>query len=247
VRCRRSLMVVITRRRLLAGVLGLVLAAALIWSPDALAVAGHGLRLVASEAQLQPIRRGPATAQRMSLMVNVDWGDEFIPGMLETFARYGVLATWFPTGRWATRAPELTREIAAAGHELGNHGGWHGMASQMGTTEVRRLISEGEVAIHRASGQRPRIFAPPAGDVNERAVAVANELGYKTVLWTIDTIDWQRPAPSVIIERVVSRAQPGALVLMHPTKPTAEALPAILEQLLSLGYELVTVSQLLGE
>jgi len=49
------------------------------------------------------------------------------------------------------------------------------------------------------------------------------ELGYKTVLWTIDTVDWQRPAPTVIIDRVLSKLSNGALVLMHPTQPTLEA------------------------
>lgn len=194
-----------------------------------------------------PYYRGPSNKAQISLMINIDWGDEFIPGMLETLARFGVSATWFPTGRWASRTPDLLRRIAAAGHEIGNHGGWHGMASKMSAAEVERLIREGDEAVFQVTAQRTRLFAPPSGDMNEQTVAVAARMGYKTILWTIDTIDWQRPAASVIVNRVVSKAQNGALVLMHPTKPTAEALPTIIQRLHELGFELVTVSKMLGE
>ncbi len=131
---------------------------------------------------------------------------------------------------------------------MGNHGGWHGMASQMSRGEVARLIQEGgEDAILMATGQKPQIFAPPAGDFNKQTIAVAAELGYKTVLWTVDTVDWQRPAPTVIIDRVIGKINNGSLVLMHPTKPTLEALPVILDHLSNRGFVCVTVSELLAD
>ena len=106
---------------------------------------------------------------------------------------------------------------------------------------MRQFITDGENVLIEVTGQKPALFAPPGGDHNRQAVAVAAELGYKTVLWTIDTVDWQRPAPTTIIDRVVGRASNGALVLMHPTQPTLEALPIILDQLIQKGYRLVTV------
>lgn len=195
----------------------------------------------------QPYYRGPTSEPRVALMINVDWGDEFILDMLEVLEEYDASTTWFPTGRWAERTPELARKIAQAGHEIGNHGGWHGMASQMSRSEVTRLIQEGEDKILQASGQKPLIFAPPAGDFKKETVAVAAELGYKTVLWTIDTVDWQRPAPTVIVDRVIGKISNGALVLMHPTKPTLQALPVILDHLRSKGFRCVTVSELLAD
>jgi peptidoglycan/xylan/chitin deacetylase (PgdA/CDA1 family) len=64
------------------------------------------------------------------------------------------------------RSPGLARLIAEAGHELGNHGGWHGMASKMSRDDVRKLILDGEQAIAQVTGRRPALFAPPAGDHN---------------------------------------------------------------------------------
>lgn len=195
----------------------------------------------------QPYYQGPTTEPRVALMVNVDWGDEFIPGMLEVFAENDVAATFFPTGRWAEHSPEMAKAIAQAGHEIGNHGGWHGLASQLSRTEAARLIQEGEDLILKATGQRPQLFAPPAGDFNKETVAIAAELGYKTVLWTVDTVDWQKPAPTTIIDRVIGKITNGALVLMHPTEPTLEALPIILDHLANKGFQCVTVGELLSD
>lgn len=200
-----------------------------------------------TQANFTPYYKGTSGKPQVSLMVNVDWGNEYIPSMLATFARYNIATTWFPTGNWAEKFPELAMEIAAAGHELGNHGGWHGMASQMSADQVRDLILSGEEKIVNATGQKPMVFAPPAGDMNKQTVAVAAELGYKTILWTIDTVDWQRPAPTVIVDRVIGRIENDALILMHPTEPTAQALPLIIEQLIDKGYEVVTVSELLWD
>lgn len=200
-----------------------------------------------TQAHFDPYYQGVIDEPMVSLMVNVDWGNEYIPSMLDTFKRYGVLTTWFPTGSWVERFPDLAIMIAEAGHELGNHGGWHGMASQMSAEQVRDLILTGEEKIVQYTGQKPMLFAPPSGDMNKQTVAVAAELGYKTVMWTLDTVDWQRPSPTVIIDRVVTRIKNSALVLMHPTEPTAQALPLIIEQLQEKGYDIVPVSQLLYE
>ncbi|HPT83178.1 MAG TPA: polysaccharide deacetylase family protein [Limnochordia bacterium] len=200
-----------------------------------------------TKAHFQPYYRGPNSEPRVSLMFNVDWGDEYIPGLLEVLDQADVTVTWFLTGRWAKRAPELAKAISDAGHEIGNHGGWHGLPSAMSREETVRLIQEGEDLILEATGQRPQVFAPPAGDYTQETVAVAAELGYKTVLWTIDTVDWQRPAPTKIIDRVLSGLVNGALILMHPTGPTLEALPVVLDHLAARGFQCVTVSELLAD
>ncbi|MGE5508088.1 MAG: hypothetical protein ACM3RP_06375, partial [Chitinophagales bacterium] len=86
---------------------------------------------------------------------------------------------------------------------------------------------------------------PPAGAFSPEVVRTAAAEGYWTILWSADSIDWQRPAPSVIIERVLRKISPGGLVLLHPTEPTVQALPGLISALRNLGYELVTVPELL--
>ena len=64
-------------------------------------------------------------------------------------------------------------------------------------------------------------------------------------MWTANSGDWALPPPNVVTERVLARAQPGAIILLHNgTLNTVRALPGILSELKRRGYNLVTVSQL---
>ncbi len=71
-----------------------------------------------------------------------------------------------------------------------------------------------------------------------------NTLGYEYILWSIDTIDWEKPAPQVIVERVMKRVHNDAIILMHPTEPTVIALPEILAGLNEQGYKMLTIEEL---
>ena len=89
------------------------------------------------------------------------------------------------------------------------------------------------------------LYAPPYGEYNDIVLLAANELGYKTIMWSIDTIDWQNPPPELIISRVMKKISNGAIILIHPTKSTAEALPELIRQLKNQGYTISTVSDIL--
>jgi len=195
--------------------------------------------------QNKAIYNGPEDKQAMALTINVAWGEEFLPSMLDTLDKYNVKATFFFVGRWVEKFPEKIKEIHERGHELGNHGFRHLHPKQLDKERLIKLIKDNEKLINKTTGYQTDLFAPPYGEVDDRVAQVAAEIGYKTIMWSADTIDWQRPAPEVIIKRVIDKASNGGIVLMHPTKPTAEALPQIIEKLQSKGYKLVTVSELL--
>jgi len=76
-------------------------------------------------------------------------------------------------------------------------------------------------------------------------LTAAAELGYTTILWSIDTIDWKRPPAETIITRVLGKLHNGAIILMHPTEPTAQALPELLFRIGERGYAVKPVSAIL--
>ena len=76
-------------------------------------------------------------------------------------------------------------------------------------------------------------------------MSAAEELGYKTIMWTVDTIDWKRPPSDIIINRVMKKVNNGTIILIHPTEPTAKALPELITQLKNKGYTVTTVSDIL--
>jgi probable sporulation protein (polysaccharide deacetylase family) len=193
-----------------------------------------------------PIYRGNPQKKQMALMINVAWGTEYIADMLDILEKNGVKATFFLDGSWTAQNGEVARQIHARGHEIGNHAYSHPDMAKMGESSQRREITRTNEAIQQAIGVRPALFAPPSGSYNETTVRLAHGERMRTILWTIDTIDWKKPPAETIRSRVVTKAESGGLVLMHPTEPTVAALRAIVPELLKKGFDLVTVSELIS-
>ena len=200
-----------------------------------------------SRAETNPGYRGGPHKPLMSLSVNVDWGQEVLPDMLDTLAEYGVRVTFFVTGHWARQYPELVRRMASEGHEVANHGMRHDHPTQLSDWDLTMLILENHNLLKTIVDEPTPLFAPPYGEVDRRVVAAADALGYRTIMWTIDTIDWQEPSVETTIARVMNKAQNGGIVLMHPKINTVKALPAIIEGLRQKGFELLPVGELLDE
>ena len=203
-------------------------------------------RTVMADLVAAPIYRGNPGKREMSLMFNVAWGTEFVMRIVSILREHHVTGTFFLDGSWTKANPGVARAIVAAGMEVGSHAYNHPMMSRLSRSQMIFQMERTNSAITAATGKNVTLFAPPAGDFNPLVVRVAAGMNMKTVLWTLDTVDWRRPAPSVIVHRIVSRGTPGALVLMHPTAPTVAALPVMIRQLRQAGYRLVTVSQLLS-
>ena len=201
---------------------------------------------VANADAQEPYRCGPIDSDNISLAINVDWGEEYIPDMLRILAEKNVQATFFLTGRWADNNPDLAADIAAAGHELGNHGYSHTSPNASSVAEITEEIQRTETAIKNATGQTTVLYAPPSGESEDHVLSAASELGYDTILWSVDTIDWQKPTAETIIDRVESKIHGGAIILAHPTAPTVEALPQLIDDLKEKGYNFATVSSNLG-
>ncbi len=200
-----------------------------------------------SEISMDPIYRGNADRPLMSLTVNVDWGQEVLPDMLATLKEHDVKVTFFVTGRWAKQFPDLLKQMAEAGHEIANHGMKHAHPKQLSDWDLAMLILENDKLLKGIVGEPSPLFAPPYGEVDRRIAATARTLGYRTIMWTIDTIDWQEPSVETTIERVISRAQNGGIVLMHPKPNTVKALPQIIEGLRQKGYQLLPAGELIEE
>lgn len=200
----------------------------------------------AGTAGVGAIYRGPSEVPWAALAVNVDWGEEVLPQMLDVLRRYRVRATFFLTGRWAQKFPEMARRIAQEGHEIGNHGWDHLHPKELDDADLRRLVADNARLLESLTGQRPTLFAPPYGEVDERVVRLAGAEGHRTVMWTVDTIDWEQPPPEVILQRVARRLDRGAIVLMHPTPATVQALPEVLRLMAERGLVCVTVGEMVA-
>ena len=194
----------------------------------------------------QAIYQLPEAGGKAALSINVDWGEEYIPAMLAILKKNKARATFFVTGTWAEKNPELLREIAKSGQEIGNHGMSHVHPAQLDEAGLRKLIGDCEQVIGRISGGKPvKLYAPAYGEVNQRIIAAAAGLGYRTIMWSADTIDWQKPAPATMVQRVRKKIDKGGIVLMHPTENTVAALPDIIKVLAEKQLKAVNVGELI--
>ncbi|AQS59328.1 polysaccharide deacetylase family protein [Desulforamulus ferrireducens] len=199
------------------------------------------------ERVLAPIYQGSDQAKKIALTCNVFWGEEYIPTMLEVLEENDIKITFFVGGTWAEDFPELLKKMFAAGHEIGSHGYSHPHPDQLSKSGNLRDMQKAEQVIYECIQQRPKLYAPPYGERGPAVIKAAAEQGYDFILWSVDTIDWQRPAPEVIVQRVITKAHNGAIVLMHPTAPTVKALPQIINHLKQEGYQFVPVGELIKD
>ncbi len=195
----------------------------------------------------EPIYKGNPEKPMVAFLINVAWGTEFIPGILETLGTHKIKTTFFFDGTWVKENPEMAKTIYDAGHEIGNHAYTHPDLESCSRDKTIDELQKTNDVIEETLGVKPIWFAPPSGSFNGVTVEVANELGMKTILWTVDTIDWRKPETSEMVNRVVSGVESGSMVLMHPTKPTAEGLDAMIRGVKAKGYRLGTVSDLMDE
>ncbi|KAA0547888.1 polysaccharide deacetylase family protein [Bacillus sp. BGMRC 2118] len=193
------------------------------------------------------IYRGHPDKKMVSFIINVAWGNEYIPTILETLKKHNVNATFFLEGRWVKENPDMAKMIVDAGHEVGNHSYSHPNMKTLTTSLVRQELVKTNDVIEATTGKTPTLFAPPSGSYRQEVVDIASELDMETIMWSVDTIDWQKPSPEVLTNRVLSKVHPGALVLMHPTESTAKSLDQLIIAIKEKKLRIDEVSSLLSE
>ena len=191
------------------------------------------------------IYAGDRSSNNVSLMINVYWGTEELKQMLEILKTNNIKTTFFVGGVWAKENAELLKTMEESGHEIANHGYKHKEHGKLGYDVNLNEIKGCDDEVKLILGHGMELFAPPGGSYNSNTIKAATDLGYKTIMWTRDTIDWRDHDTNLIYNRAVSNMQGGDLILMHPTKKSVEALPDILKYAIDSGFNPTTVSNCL--
>lgn len=175
----------------------------------------------------------------------------FTPKILDILDKYHVKATFFMIGKNMDEHPEIVREVIRRGHVIGNHTYTHPRNLDLDTqAQMIRELDQCEQVIERLTGQRAHLFRPPRGLIDGAAFAIADEEGYRTILWSVCADHHDAPTPELMAERVIKRNRPGGIILAHdgsfPTRwKDVAATPLIIEALQKQGYRFVTIPELL--
>jgi peptidoglycan/xylan/chitin deacetylase (PgdA/CDA1 family) len=169
------------------------------------------------------------------------------PKLLDLLAAHHIKATFFVIGENVAEHPEIVARAAREGHEIGNHSWSHPNFGKMSDPAVRSQLQRTDDAIQNATGERPTVMRPPYGSITAREKRwIHDEFGYRVILWDVDPLDWKRPGPAVVRNRILKDTQPGSIVLSHDIHPgTIEAMPSTLDALDAKGFKFVTVSELI--
>lgn len=192
---------------------------------------------------LSAIYNGVRGTNKVSLMFNVYENTEVVDGIIDLLNEEKVKATFFVGGCWADDNGDALRKMAESGQEIGNHGYFHKDHKTIGYEKNREEIYLTGVVVNALCGARPCLFAPPSGSFSEITLEVCDELGYKAIMWSKDTIDWRDGDENVIYKRATNGLTGGDLVLMHPKKHTLAVLPRIIKYCKDNGLEIVSVSE----
>ncbi len=165
--------------------------------------------------------------------------------VLELLDQYDAKATFFQVGEEAAARPQLTRAVVERGHALGNHTWNHKDLRKLSRRAVSHQINRTSAVLGRISGRPVTCLRPPYGAKNARVKAVIRSKKLAMKLWDIDPRDWKRPGAAAIAKKVVSKAHPSAVVLMHDgggnRSQSVKALKRILEALGEKGYRFETL------
>jgi len=178
--------------------------------------------------------------------------DIYTPQILDILEEKKVKATFFVVGQQVRWQPEIFKRILREGHEIGNHSWSHPNFIELTTSELENEIKSTETEIRSHTGKSTTLFRPPYGFITNSDIQIINELGYKIIMWSVDTLDWSGLTNEEIMSIVNRDLTEGAIILQHSFKNitgkldgTVKALPEIIDKLIREGYEIVTIPMLL--
>lgn len=195
-----------------------------------------------SSTNTMPIYFGNPDNNVISLMFNVYQGNEYVEQIIKILEQNNVKATFFVGGIWVEKNNDCFLKIHQSGNEIASHGYWHKDHKNLSDNEQINEILLCEDLVNNLINTKMDLFAPPSGSYNKSTAVLAESLGYKTIMWSKDTIDWRDQDTNLIYSRATKNPVAGDLILMHPTKATASILDKIIKHYLSIGLKVDTVS-----
>ena len=217
--------------------------------PTMAAIDSYELNAIPVTSRLVPVYRVSRNDKTIALTIDAAWNADKTSFILDTLDKYQIKATFFLCGVWVKAYPDKVKEIAARGHEIGNHSMSHPHMNRMTAEEIRKELSSLDDEIETLTGKRTKLFRAPFGEYNDTVVSTIRDMGYEVVQWNLDTVDWKEGrSADTILNAVLPKLTDGSIILSHNNGYEIETyLPKLIEQAQAQGYRFVTISELLPE
>ena len=199
----------------------------------------------ASEKYL-PIYNVQTEENKVAFTMNCAWNADDIDSILETLKNNDVHITFFIVGDWADKYPEAVKKIHEAGHEIGSHSNTHphvnNLSSEKNLEEIQLSVNK----LERITGNKTTLYRAPYGEYNDTVIKTAQENGYFTIQWNLDTLDYKGLTGEEMWNRLKNKLDKGSIILSHNgTNHTADSLDMLIKNIKSKGFKVTTVSDLI--
>ncbi|HLR79023.1 MAG TPA: polysaccharide deacetylase family sporulation protein PdaB [Bacillota bacterium] len=209
-----------------------------------------GVFSVFSKEEPAALARGNASEPDISLTFNISWGEEKVHDILKQLQKHHVQATFFISGEWAERHPDILEKISEDKHEIGMLGYRYQSYLDQEINQVRKDINDALEVFKKLGYDDMKLLRTPSGHFDEEVIEVAESLGLQVVHWNVNPNDWKNHGTQKIVDRVMKETDNGDIILLHASdsaKQTADALQTILPGLTNKGFRFVTVSELMNQ
>jgi peptidoglycan/xylan/chitin deacetylase (PgdA/CDA1 family) len=193
--------------------------------------------------------------KRIALTYDDGPNDPYTPQLMDVLAKHNVRATFFLIGRFVSRRPNIVRDLAKAGHVLGNHTYTHPPLIFQTSVQVRIQLTSCRQAIQDAVGEHSNLFRPPYGGRRPAVFQIARELGLEPVMWNAIGYDWlEATTPQRIEHNIEKSIRGGDVVVLHDgchkhlgtdRSKTVAATDLLISRYKAEGYEFVTIPELM--
>ena len=193
-----------------------------------------------------PIYNVQTEENKVALTVNCAWNADDIVQILETLKNNNIQITFFMVGEWVDKYPEAVKKIYEAGHEIGTHSNTHPHVNQLSAEKNLEEIKLSVNKIQEITGSQVDLYRTPYGEYNDTVIKVAQENGYYTIQWNIDTLDYKNLTGNEMWNRIKGKLENGSIILCHNgTEHTAESLDMLIKNIQKAGYQITKVSNLI--
>ena len=202
------------------------------------------------EDEAVALTKGSPEEPNVSLTFNISWGEEKVEGILKQLEQHQVTSTFFVSGEWAERHPEIIEKITEGEHELGMLGYRYKSYLEQDIDQVRKDLIRAQEVFHKLGYEDVKLLRTPSGHFNKEVIELAENLGFHVIHWNVNPNDWKNPGTQVIVDEVMSETSNGDIVLLHASdsvKQTADALKVILPGLKNKGLHFVSISELINQ
>ncbi|WP_371069852.1 polysaccharide deacetylase family sporulation protein PdaB [Sediminibacillus sp. JSM 1682029] len=194
------------------------------------------------------LSKGSEQDPNIALTFNISWGNEKVEPILEQLNKHEVKATFFLSGEWAERHPEIVDKIVEK-HEIGMLGYRYKSYLKQEKEQVRKDLLYAKEVFRKLGYPDTKLLRTPSGHFDKEILKMAEELGFDVIQWNVNPHDWQNPGEQEIIDEVMKNTTNGDIILLHASdsvKQTPGALKTLLPGLKNKGFQYVTISELIS-